>query len=350
MGSVTSVASHQEGYFSNSSFRLLARHRSIADLIAINAEVGASRRIPDPPGKIRIIKAIDAVLSTERVESMRRGRGWKYERTKSPMRGGAVRSPGGAAAERGGLGYAVKGEDRDAVVSAYHLNLMRGVEMGKTKGKAVKGVGVGGGREERGFMFGVDHNDDHMSNIHVPAAGRSPKKKSPSSKAGYAQIHAGLSPKEANDIRMGGGGISEALWDDAPAANPGLRKGVSHEDMLMGSNLMRTTQRVTFSPQLERHQSEETYLDVGSLAGSLDFADVLGGGMKEDLVKSAKTGKAAARPMVGGRGGGERKDRNHELSETVTESYKMHMQEEVKVRGRSEATAVYCIALITDIP
>jgi len=53
---------------------------------------------------------------------------------------------------------------------------------------------------------------------------------------------------------------------------------------------------------------------------------------------------------VGGGGGGERKDRNHELSETVTESYKMHMQEEVKVRGRSEATAVYCIALITDIP
>ena len=130
-------------------------------------------------------------------------------------------------------------------------------------------------------------------------------------------------------MRMAGGGAFDDL-SPPPIFNPGLRKGVSHEEMLMGSNLMRTTQRVTFSPKLERHQSEETYLDVGSLAGSLDFSDVLGGGMREDLVASAKTGLELRRERRKEEQA-QKKDRNHELSKTATESYKMHLEEEVKV-------------------
>jgi hypothetical protein len=107
----------------------------------------------------------------------------------------------------------------------------------------------------------------------------------------------------------------------------------------MSGNLARSAQRVTFSPKLERHRSDDTqqHLDVGSLAGSLDFEDVLGGGIREELVASAKSGLDVRRerrrkagvvrkdePSV------DKVDRNHELSKEVTVSYKMHLEEEVK--------------------
>jgi hypothetical protein len=95
----------------------------IPDLIAVNTEVGASRRIPNPPGKVRLIKVIDAVLSGERQDSIRGGKEWKGSRTPSPGksrsedephsgRGGGGRG-GGVAGGRGG-GYANRSPRKEA--------------------------------------------------------------------------------------------------------------------------------------------------------------------------------------------------------------------------------------------
>ena len=313
------------------------RTASISDLIAINAEVGASRRIPDPPGKVRVIKAIDAVLSTERVESMRRGRGWKGERTRSPVRAAGVR---GTKVTETYKGNGHTGSDRDALISTSRMDLIRSADTLSTSPS--RSSPAGGGRGG-GFVFGESQSspDCHTSlSIHTPTAGVTQNSRGHRSDVGYAQIHGGLSADEALTVRMEGcGPLSLEQQQEPPRDNPGLRKGVSHEDMLMSGNLARSAQRVTFSPKLERHRSDDTqqHLDVGSLAGSLDFEDVLGGGIREELVASAKSGLDVRRerrrkagvvrkdePSV------DKVDRNHELSKEVTVSYKMHLEEEVK--------------------
>jgi len=69
---------------------------TVVDLIAVNAEVGASRRIPDPPGKVKAVQALDSVLSGEKQKAL--GGGGKEregKRTKSPgrERDGTLRTP-----------------------------------------------------------------------------------------------------------------------------------------------------------------------------------------------------------------------------------------------------------------
>ena len=50
---------------------------SVSDLIAINAEVGLSKRVPTPLGKVHLLRLIDAVLSSEKNSSFRSGRDWE---------------------------------------------------------------------------------------------------------------------------------------------------------------------------------------------------------------------------------------------------------------------------------